>query len=216
MRILLVEDNKMISRNIKKFLELEWFVVDLAYDGEHGVELFAEYEYDLVLLDVMLPKMDGIAVCKKLRFTSQAPVIMLTAKWELDDKAEGFGCGADDYLVKPFDLPELVMRMRSLLKRSQIRDVFEYKDIQIDLEAKKVVKAGKEVKLTIKEWMILGYLLDNGKIAVSRTSILDYVRGGENLWEGDDKLDVYISNLRKKLDKEFIETIKGFGYRLVV
>jgi len=213
MYILLVEDNKDISQNIKKFLELENFVVDIASDGKAGLEAFEKKEYNIVLLDVMMPKMDGMQLCSKIRKTRDVPIIILTAKWQLEDKKEWFDCGADDYLVKPFDLPELLMRMNALFKRTQPQDLFNLGDVTIDLEAKIILKAGLEVKLTIKEWMILTSLLDGNGVVVSRWEILDFV-WWENLFENGDKLDVYISTLRKKLGKELIETIKWFGYRI--
>jgi len=213
MHVLVVEDNNDIAENIKKFLELDDFVVDLAFDWNEWFEKFQNKEYDIVLLDIMMPKMDWIQLCGKIRELRSVPIIMLTAKWQLEDKMQWFDCGADDYLVKPFDLPELLMRMKALLKRTQAQDLFNFGDVTIDLEAKTVLKAGLEIKLTIKEWMILTCLLDWNGVVVSRWEILDFV-WGEDLFENGDKLDVYISNLRKKLGKDLIITMKWYGYKI--
>ncbi|NOZ44944.1 MAG: response regulator transcription factor [bacterium] len=213
MRILLVEDHQDIAHNIKNFLELENHQVDIASDGIQGLHKHEKIFYELILLDIMLPKLDGISLCKKIRATREVPIIMLTAKGQIEDKKEGFECGADDYLVKPFDLEELSMRIQSIMKRFVEPEKFNYKDIEIFLDEKKVLKKGKEVKINNKEFLLLSYLIQNVNIAISRTDILDYVRG-EDLFENDDKIDVYISNLRRKLDKSLIQTIKGFGYKI--
>ena len=126
MKILLVEDNVTIANNIKKYLELEHLQVDIAYDGEVGLEKATTTTYDIILLDIMLPKLDGIQVCNTIRMKSEVPVIMLTAKGQLEDKSEGFGCGADDYLVKPFDLEELLLRIKAIMKRKNQFDKFVF------------------------------------------------------------------------------------------
>ncbi len=214
MRILLVEDNIAIADNIVQYLRLEDIQVDVAYDGEQGREWSQTHRYDIMVLDRMLPKLNGVDLCIRIRKTSDIPVMMLTARWEIDDKLTGFECGADDYLVKPFDLAELVARVQALYRRSATSDEFVYDDICITLANRIITKAWLEVSLTIKEFYILEYLIKNRGTPVSRADLVDYVWWGDAIWENTDKLDVYIANLRKKLYKELIETIKGFGYTI--
>ncbi len=214
MKILLIEDNKTIAQNIKKYLEIEWFEVLLAENGLYGLEVARKNSFDIILLDLMLPGMDGIEICKQLKKDIDTPIIMTTAKWQLEDKLEWFDVGADDYLVKPFDLEELLARIKVLNKRIGNRSIFDKWNLRIDLEAKKILKNNKEMKLTIKEFNILEILLDNIGIAISRTEIIEELRWGDSLFEWDGKLDVYISNIRKKLWKNLIETVKGFGYKI--
>ena len=208
-----MEDHEDIAMNVKKYLELENYEVDIAFDGLSGMAKFNEIFYDLVLLDIMMPLMDGISVLKKIRETREVPIIMLTAKGQLEDKLEGFDGGADDYLVKPFDLEELSVRIRAIMKRFDEPEKYVYGDVEVFLDQKKVLKAGKDVKLTNKEILILEQLFENKGVVLSRADILEYVWGGD-LFENDDKLDVYISNLRRKVGKNVIETVKGVGYRV--
>lgn len=215
MKLLLIEDNKTIAKNIKKYLELEWYKVLWAENGLYGLEMARKNNIDLIILDLMLPWMDGIEICKKIKKEKDIPIIMTTAKWELDDKLEWFDAGSDDYLIKPFDLEELLVRIKALLKRSKWNeDIFEKWNIKIDIEAKKISKNNKEIKLTIKEYNILEILLNNIWIAISRTDIIQEIWGWDSLFEWDWKLDVYISGIRKKLWKNFIETIKWFWYKI--
>ncbi len=214
MKILLVEDNKTIAKNIKKYLELEGYEILIAENWLYGLEVAKKNNFDLMLLDLMLPWMDGIEICKHIKKEKNVPIIMTTAKWQLDDKLEWFDVGADDYLVKPFDLEELLARIKVLTKRFWNNDLFEIWDLKIDLEAKKVLKNNKEIKLTIKEFNILEMLLNNIWIAISRTEIIEEIWWWDSLFEWDWKLDVYISGIRKKLGKDLIETVKGFGYKI--
>jgi len=161
----------------------------------------------------MLPEIDWISVCKKMKEKKDIPIIMVTSKSELDNKLEWFSCGADDYITKPFDLEELIVRIKAIMKRFGQPEVFVYKNIKLFLEKKQSFIKNKEIKLTIKEWNILEYLIQNYGIAVSRTDIIDFVWWWE-LFDADSKLDVYISNLRSKLWKDFITTIKWFGYTI--
>ena len=194
---------------------MEDITIDCAYDGEQWREMVQQYNYDLLVVDWMLPKMNGIELCKKIRNHSTIPMIMLTAKGELSDKLEGFDQGFDDYLVKPFDLDELVARIRALYKRTVGKDEeFSYQDIVVQLETRRVMKGGEEVNLTIKEFYILEYLIRHRWLPVSRADVVEYVRWGDSLFENTDKLDVYIANLRRKLDRELIQTLKGFGYKI--
>ncbi len=215
MKILLVEDNKTIGNNIKKYLELEHNEVMRAENGLYAFELLKHHEFDVIVLDLMLPGMDGITLCKTIRKTqATTPIIMTTAKWELDDKLEWFACGADDYIVKPFDLKELDARINAIVKRVPTKDTLEYKNIRLDRDQKKIFRNNKEIKITLKEFQIIEYLLERKGRSVSRTEIIEEIWGNDQIFEEDAKLDVYISNLRKKLGKTLIETIKGFGYQV--
>lgn len=214
MRILLVEDNQTIAHNIQQYCEFEAITVDITADGEQGIQMYNTHYYDLIILDRMLPHMSGPQLCETIRKSSDIPIIMLTARWTIDDKLTWFECGADDYLVKPFDLAELVARVQALHRRSTTSDEFIYDDITISLVNRIATKAGTEVKLTIKEFYILEYLVKNRGTPVSRADLVEYVWWWDAVWENSGKLDVYISNLRKKLSREMIQTIKGFGYRI--
>jgi len=158
--------------------------------------------------------MDGVTIAKTVRQKKAVPIIMTTAKWQLEDKGEGFDAGADDYLVKPFALEELLMRIKAILKRSEIPSVYRRNDIEVLIDEQRVIKDGEEVKLPLKEFLLLEYLAQRMWQAVSRTDLIDYIRWWDS-WENDATLDVYVANLRKKLGKDAIETIKGFGYRIM-
>ncbi len=217
MKLLLIEDNKTIATNIKKYLELEWYEVLVVENWLYWLEVAKKNDFDLIVLDLMLPWLDGIEICKQIKKEQDVPVIMTTAKWQLDDKLEWFDAGADDYLVKPFDLEELLVRITVLIKRfwsDNDNDVFEKWNIKIDIKAKKILNKWKEVKFTIKEFNILEILTDNKWIAVSRTEIIEELWWGDSLFEWDWKLDVYISWIRKKLWKDLIKTIKWFWYKI--
>ncbi len=214
MHILLIEDHEDIANNIQKFLALENMQVDIANDGKLWLEQFQNKHYDFVLLDWMLPNMSGIEILKEIRKTREVPILMMTAKWQLNDKLEWFDTGADDYLVKPFDLEELVVRIKTIMKRFEEPDTFTYDKIEINLDSKKIFNNGKEITLALKEYQILEYLIGNQGYATSRSDIVDHIWGWEALFEQDSKLDVYISTLRKKLDKSLIQTIKWFGYKI--
>lgn len=214
-KILLVEDNKQIANNIKTYLELEnEFEVISCDDGENGLFLAKTNDYDAILLDLMLPWIDGKTICRKLRNEKNTPVIIITAKSQLEDKLDLFEVGADDYLVKPFDLEELLARLKAVLRRGVIDQLFTFKDIEINFPKKRVFKSKKEVHLTLKEFQILEILVQNRGVSMSRTDLITYLRGEDSIRDSDEKLDVYICNIRKKLDKNLIETVKGFGYRI--
>ncbi|MFZ2150649.1 MAG: response regulator transcription factor [Candidatus Absconditicoccaceae bacterium] len=215
MNILLVEDHKVIANNIKKYLELEGNNVLVVENGLYALEVVKHQIFDIILLDIMLPGLDGISICKKIRESqNNTPIIMTTSKGELEDKLEGFDYGADDYMVKPFELKELSARINAISKRVATKDVIDYKYIRLDKDQKKVFKKNKEIKFTIKEFMILQLLLENIGRGISRTTIVEEIWGSESIFDEDSKLDVYISNIRKKLGKTLIETIKGFGYKI--
>ncbi len=215
MNILLVEDNKTIAENIKKYLELEKYSVFIVENWLYAQQVIKHQKFDLILLDIMLPWLDWISLCKQIRkLENNIPIIMTTAKWQIEDKLDWFDCGADDYLVKPFDLQELSARIKAIIKRSPDKDFIQYKDIRLDKDQKKVFKKNKEIKFTIKEFMILELFLDNIWRSISRTNIIEEIRWNEHIFEEDSKLDVYISNIRKKLWKNLIETIKWYGYQI--
>jgi heavy metal response regulator len=220
MRILLIEDEKKIAGFIKRGLMEEKYVVDTAFDGEQGLYLAEVNPYDLIILDIMLPLKDGISVCEELRGKHiDIPVLMLTAKNEVNDKVRGLNCGADDYLTKPFAFAEFLARVRALIRRKtgNKSTVLKAADLQLDQLTHKVTRAGKEIELTTKEYMLLEYLMLNANTVVTRTMI------SEHVWHEDfdsftNVIDVYINYIRKKIDRDFtkklIHTIRGTGYIL--
>ncbi len=221
MRILVIEDEKKIAGFIKRGLKEEGYAVDTASDGEEGYYLARTNDYDLILLDVMLPKIDGITLCKKLRKDSEkTPVIMLTAKDRVKDKVEGLDSGADDYITKPFVFEELLARIRAVLRKkagSSTVTTLALSDLSVDLLSHKVIRAGREIRLTTKEYALLEYLMRNPNTIVTRTML------SEHVWNIDfdtdtNLIDVYVNYLRKKIDsnskKKLIQTVRGRGYIL--
>jgi heavy metal response regulator len=219
MRILVIEDEKKIASFIKRGLKEEGHMVDVAYDGEEGYRLSGENDYDLILLDIMLPKRDGISLCRQLRDDGvTTPVLMLTAKDSVQDKVTGLDSGADDYLTKPFAFEELLARSRALMrKRSPITTKLQIGDLVLDLISHRVTRTGKEIVLTMKEYALLEYLMRNAGSVVTRTMITEHV------WDIDfdtstNVIDVYINYLRNKIDsgqeKKLIHTVRGRGYLL--
>lgn len=214
-KILLIEDNKDISESIKEYLELEDFEIESCNSWDEWLENALNKKYDLLLLDVMLPKVDWFTIAQKLKEKSDMPVIMITAKDAIDDKLLWFEHGVQDYIVKPFDLRELEARINSIFKRRERITEYTFGDISIDLERRAFKKNNENVPLTQKEFLILEVLLKNKSKPVSRTDIIEYAWGGwDALFDSDAKLDVYISNLRNKLTRDFIQTIKGFWYKI--
>lgn len=214
MKILLIEDNKEISQNVSEYLELEWFQVEACFDGETGLENAIYKNYDIILLDLMIPVIDGLTVCRKLRQKKDTPVIMITAKDSIDDRVAWLDIWASDYIVKPFDLRELLARINSVLRRNEGNIIFEFGDISIDLEKRVFLKWKSAVHITQKEFLILEKLISNKWNVVNRTDIIEYIWWEDALFDGDNKLDVYISNLRNKLDKTLIVTIKWVWYKI--
>jgi DNA-binding response OmpR family regulator len=219
MKILLIEDDEKIAKNIKEYLKKEGFRVDWAKDGEEGYYLAFNNNYDVLIVDWMLPKMSGIDVIKKLRekdiFT---PALILTAKSDIEDKVEGLNV-ADDYLTKPFDFEELVARIKALFRRSKNikENVLKVGDLELNPDTKEVRRAGKNIELTAKQFELLKYLMINKGKIVSEEQI------AQNLWEMDEEINsnvinVYISHLRKKIDKDFdkklIKTFRGMGFKI--
>ena len=214
--ILLVEDNQTIGQNIQKYLELEGYSVLWVQNWSYANEVVKHQEFDLVLLDLMLPGTDGRVVAKTIKqHQEQTRILMMTAKGQLEDKLEGFEVWADDYLVKPFDLEELVARIEALLRRSVQKDVVSYGVLTLDNLQKKIFKGWEEIKLSLKEFQILELLIRNKGMALSRLDIIEEIWGWDAGFEEDGKLDVYLSTIRRKIWKEMIETIKGYGYRLI-
>lgn len=211
-KILLIEDNKDISDNIKEYLELEWYKIDIALDWEVWLDKAILHDYDLILLDLMLPKIDWLTIADKVTRKKSTPIIMLTAKNSIEDKIVWFNKWAIDYIVKPFDLRELEARIKVRLK-AKVDNTILFKDIEIDLEKREFKKNWIEINISMKEFIIFEYLYKNKDKLVSRTQIIDFVWWESELFDSDWKLDVYISNLRKKLDKDIIKTVKWFWYK---
>jgi two-component system, OmpR family, response regulator len=213
MRVLAVEDEPDLLGSLLKALREDGYAVDGAPDGEDGLYKAESYDYDAVVLDIMLPGIDGWEVLRRLRKTRKTPVLMLTARDAVRDRVRGLDSGADDYLVKPFELSELLARLRALIRRSasHARPQLEIGDVTIDTAARKVSRQGQDVLLTAREYTLLEFLaLHRGEL-VTRTMLYDHLFD-----ENDDTLsnllDVHVSNLRKKLGHEFITTRRGHGY----
>jgi heavy metal response regulator len=218
MRILVVEDEKKVARFIQQGLEEEHYSVEVAHDGERGLELARSQSFDLLVLDVMLPKMNGIEVTKHLRASKEAtPILMLTAKTSTDDKVAGLDSGADDYLTKPFAFAELLARIRSLLRRgtSEKSTVLTIADLELDTVSHKAKRAGRSIELTAKEYALLEYFLRNKERVLSRTIISEHI-WDYNFDTGTNLIDVYINHLRNKVDtdadRKLIHTVRGVGY----
>ena len=216
-RILVIEDDAQISRVLRLELEHEGYAVESATDGLAGLEK-ALKEPDLVILDLMLPKMDGLEVCTRIRAKSAVPIIMLTAKDRIPDRVSGLDTGADDYLTKPFAIEELLARVRARLREKHPHsNMLTVKDLQMDRDRHEVMRAGKPVQLTAKEYALLEYLLLHRNKVHTRDELFNGVWGSDFL--GDSNLiDVYIRYLRGKLDDGFddklIQTVRGVGYTL--
>ena len=220
MRILVVEDEKDLNNIITKHLKKNNFSVDSVFNGEEALEYLEYGAYDLIVLDIMLPKVNGYEVVKKLRENkNETAVLMLTARDSIEDKIKGLDLGADDYLIKPFDFGELLARIRALVRRKygNISNTMEIDDLCIDIAKKTVVRGGKNIELTGKEYEVLEYLIQNKGHVLSRDKIRDSV--WDYGYEGESNIiDVLIKNIRKKIDignsKQLIHTKRGLGYVL--
>jgi DNA-binding response OmpR family regulator len=217
---LIVEDEKPLARVLKKGLEEQGFTVELSFEGEDGLFLARNYAFDAILLDVMLPKIDGLELLRTLRAKGiDTPVLMLTAKREMRDKVAGLELGADDYIAKPFDFPEVVARIRSAIRRNKGKPapLIELADLRIDTNTRAVTRGGKTLGLSSKEYEYLEYLALNRERVVSRQELLDHLYSASYDFDSNI-IDVYISNLRRKVDRDFprslIQTVRGAGYRL--
>jgi DNA-binding response OmpR family regulator len=220
MRILIIEDEKNLARILKKGLEENSFVVELSFDGEEGLYMAENYHFDAVLLDIMLPKLDGLAILKTLREKGiDVPILMLTAKGDVEDRVKGLNRGADDYIPKPFDFTELLARLRAVIRRNKgdASSVIKMNDLEIDMNTQMVRRASREIKLSSREYRILEYLVLNRDRIISRTELIEHVYDTD--YDLDSNvIDVYISYLRNKIDKGFdnqlIHTVRGSGYIL--
>ncbi len=222
MRILIVEDEHRIANTLKKGLEQEHFVVDLAYDGISGFDMASENIFDLLILDLMLPGKDGLSIVRDLRSKRiHTPVLILTAKGQTQDKITGLNAGADDYLVKPFSFEELLARVRAISRRPQqvTNTTLFASDLSLNSETFEVVRAGKKLVLSNKEFTLLNFLMEHQGKILSKDQIIAHV------WNYDadvlpNTIEVYIRNLRRKIDKPFthlpalIKTLRGFGYKI--
>lgn len=221
-KILIVEDEKKISAVLRKGLEEEKYTVEDAFDGEKGEQLALKNKYDLIILDIMLPKKDGIQILSAIRSSNiDVPVLMLTAKGAVEDRVNGLDTGADDYLVKPFAITELLARVRSLLRRKKDAEksatTLTLADLTLDLVARKVIRGGKVIDLTSKEFSLLEYFMRNKNKTLNRSTITEHI-WNYNFDTGTNIIDVYINHLRTKIDGGFdvklLHTIRGVGYVL--
>jgi len=218
MRLLVIEDEKKVASFIKKGLEEEHYAVDVAYDGEEGLYLSETNDYDLVILDLMIPKIHGWDVLKKIRAKrNNVPILVLTARDSIEDKVKGLDSGCDDYLTKPFAFAELLARIRALLRREKAEKepILRIADLTLSLVTHKVARRGKEIELTSREYTLLEYFMRNPDKVLTRTMI------SEHVWDYHfdsmtNVIDVYVNYLRKKIDKDFepklIHTLRGIGY----
>lgn len=222
MKILVIEDEHRIANTIKKGLEQEHFTVDLAYEGNVGFDLASTEDYDVIILDRMLPGMDGLTICKQLRQDGiHTPVLMLTAKGQIQDKVEGLDSGADDYLTKPFSFEELLARIHALHRRPRqiVPDTLLVGDLVVNTREYTVKRADKAIQLSNREFSLLEYLMRHANRIVTKDQIISHV------WDYDsdvlpNTVEVYIKNLRSKIDypfgesKSLIHTVRGFGYKI--
>jgi DNA-binding response OmpR family regulator len=220
LKVLLIEDEHNVASFIRKGLEENGMMVALAYDGITGLNMALSDTYDVIILDIVMPGMNGMEVCKKLReeYGNRTPILMLSALGTTDDIVDGLTIGSDDYLAKPFKFRELLARVQALIRRKTATGrVLSVADLKLDTEAKEVSREGKQIELTAREFRLLEYLLMNKNRVVSRTDIL------ENVWDinhdlGTNVVDVYINYLRKKIDHDFsvplIKTVVGMGYTI--
>jgi DNA-binding response OmpR family regulator len=222
MRLLLVEDEKKVSELVARALRQETYAVDVADDGIQGWELAQAYEYDLIILDLMLPGLPGEELLKRIRRRNQrVPILILTARDATEEKVQNFEAGADDYLTKPFAFAELVMRVKALLRRGPVArtSVLRVGDLELDRFTKQVRRGGRRIELTPKEYALLEYLASNPGRVFSRTMIIEHV--WDQSFEGlTNIVDVYVRHLRSKVDDPFpvklIRTVRGVGYGLEV
>nr|WP_314498551.1 response regulator transcription factor [uncultured Chryseobacterium sp.] len=226
MKILIVEDDQRVAELIQRGLSEHGFSATIAYDGLSGKKLALNNQFDMIITDIILPKIDGLDLCKEIRqIKPDIPIIMLTALGSTDDKVEGFDAGADDYLTKPFEMRELLVRIRALLKRSHgsiphnAGYILKYNDLEMNLQTKIVKRTENEINLTPKEFKLLEYMLQNTERVLSRVEI------AEKVWDthfdtGTNFIDVYINYLRRKIDKDYdtklIHTRSGMGFILKV
>ncbi len=222
MRILVIEDEVKLAQAIKRALELQKYAVDIVHDGAEGLDLAVGEKPDLILLDIMLPGMDGIAVCRELRAQNVlTPILMLTARGQITDKVTGLDVGADDYMVKPFSFEELFARIRALIRRpaTSTDPVLKISDLVLDPKSLSVQRANKEIQLSAKEFALLHYLMRNQNTVLTKEHLVQHV------WDYDadilpSTVEVHIKHLRDKIDTPYatplIHTVRGFGYKMTV
>lgn len=219
-RILVIEDEVKTAKSIRQGLEEHSYHVEIAYDGQTGLQLALGENYDLIITDIILPHVNGIELCRKVREEKiQTPILMLTALGGLTDKVEGFDSGADDYLAKPFEFLELLVRIRALLKRShtaaKAARVLSIANLELNLDTKKASRDGTEIELTAKEFALLEYFIHNQNRVLSKVEIAEHV-WGIDFDTGTNVIEVYVNYLRKKIDRDFtpklIHTQFGMGY----
>lgn len=217
MHILLIEDHRKLAENIKRYLESETFVVTAVHDGKEGFEKAMTQDFDLLILDINLPGMDGYLICSMLRQRKKnIPILMLTARTKQQEVVLGLNLGADDYISKPFDMDELLARIRALLRRrtDERHPVLKARNVEVDTNARQVRRKGKPVALAPKEYALLEYLLRHRGAAQDRPSILEHVWGSRDDLLFSQTVDVHIAYLRRKLGKDFIHTLPGKGYMI--
>ena len=220
MRILVIEDEKKVASFIKKGLEAEYFSVDLAFDGKEGLHFALNGDYDLIILDLMLPYKDGLSILREIRQEKiLTPVLILTAKDSIKDKVIGLDSGADDYLAKPFSFDELLARIRAILRRRSVDEdnILKAGDLILDTQTHKVLRKNTQIFLTPKEYAILEYLMRNKNKVVSRAKLTEHIYDF-NFDTGTNVIDVFINKLRNKIDKGFdkqlIYTVRSIGYMI--
>jgi DNA-binding response OmpR family regulator len=222
MRVLIVEDQPNVSNYVKRALEEQGYAVDLARTGREALDWAEAVEFDLIVLDILLPEMDGIAVCRRLRSQgNQAAILMLTARDTVDDRVTGLDAGADDYLVKPFEIKELLARLRALARRrigpGRSRNLLQVADLTMDTRTRRVWRGNTLIDLTNKEYAVLACLMREPERILTRTEIAESV-WNYDVYNQSNVVDVYIRNLRRKIDDPFdqklIHTVRGAGYRL--
>jgi two-component system copper resistance phosphate regulon response regulator CusR len=218
MKILLVEDEPQLASFVRKGVQAEGYEIEVAYDGRMGLSMGRSNVYDVIILDINLPHINGFELCKQLRADNErVPIMLLTALDSLADKSEGFEVGADDYLVKPFEFQELLMRIRALARRNQPKSktILQLADLELNLDTKSVTRSGQRIDLTTREYALLEYLMYNKGKVISRVDISERV-WSLNFDTATNVIDVYISYLRKKIDKGFspklLHTVVGMGY----
>lgn len=220
MKILIIEDEKRMAGILKKGLEEQTFIVDVAHDGEEGLYMAENYPYDAILLDIMLPIMDGLTILNELRSKGRdVPVLLITARGEIESRIKGLNFGADDYIVKPFDFSELLARLRSVIRRSKGKTspVIAIHNLTIDTNSRNVRRSGREIALSATEYNLLEYLALNSGRVISRSELTEHMYDTD--FDRDSNvIDVYVNYLRNKLDKGFdrqlIHTVRGAGYLL--
>lgn len=222
MRILVVEDEHRIAHALQKGLEQERYAVDVAYTGTDGYDLASTEDYALIILDIMIPEMDGISLCRKLRQEKiHIPILLLTAKGQTEDKVKGLDAGADDYLTKPFSFEELLARVRALVRRkgTEVRSILNIDDLTMNIKQFEVKRGSVAISLTNKEFSLLEFFMSKKGVIVTKDQIIQHV------WNFDadilpNTVEVYVKKLRDKIDmafphkKQLIKTVRGFGYRL--